>query len=177
MSPRRRETENERIDTDLAQAGQRRGPHRDEQPQPPEGDREAGKATYGTEHHALREQLPDDMPALGAQRGAYRHLSLPSFRTNDEQVGDVGARDEQHDRHGPQEDPENVPDIPDHILLERPHERTEPRLGEHAQVERAGEQLDRHWNHAFQIGVCLRHCGARGESPECLVAEVPEEDL
>ena len=35
--------------------------------------------------------------AAGAERGAHRHLALAGERPGEQQVGDVGARDEQHE--------------------------------------------------------------------------------
>ena len=49
------------------------------------------------EHHALDEQLPDDAPARGAERDAHGDLARAVHRPRQQQVGHVGARDQQHE--------------------------------------------------------------------------------
>ena len=49
------------------------------------------------EQQALDQQLPDDAPARRAHRVAHRHLARPRRRARQQQVGDVGAGDEQHE--------------------------------------------------------------------------------
>ena len=56
------------------------------------------------QHQALREQLAQDPPAAGAEGGPDRHLALAHRGAREEQAGDVDARHEQHERHGPQQD-------------------------------------------------------------------------
>ena len=49
------------------------------------------------EQQALDQQLPHDAPARGAHRVAHRDLARPRRRARQQQVGDVGARDQQHE--------------------------------------------------------------------------------
>ena len=58
--------------------------------------------------HALGEQLRDEAAAAGADREADADFALPVYRASQHQIGDVGARDQQHqcdhdheDRHQP----------------------------------------------------------------------------
>ena len=60
----------------------------------PDAQRHADQA----EHDALGQQLPDDAPAARAERGPHRDLAAPAGGPREQQVGDVGARDEQHER-------------------------------------------------------------------------------
>ena len=51
---------------------------------------------YEREQQALAEHLADHRPATRAQRGAERELRLPGGAPHQQQVGHVGAGDEQH---------------------------------------------------------------------------------
>ena len=52
----------------------------------------------GREHERLGQALPDQSGGAGTERQAHRHLAAPSRRAREQQVRDVGARDEQHSR-------------------------------------------------------------------------------
>ena len=51
------------------------------------------------EQHAFGQQLPDDARARRADGDAHRHLAAAGASACEQQVRDVGARDEQHDPH------------------------------------------------------------------------------
>src|SRR5205807_3593582 len=48
------------------------------------------------EHHALDEQLSNDASTGGPDGRAYGDLPLAPSRTSEQEVGDIGAGDEQH---------------------------------------------------------------------------------
>ncbi len=48
----------------------------------------------------LGEQLADDPKPSGAKRGAYRDLSMADRGAGEQQIGDVRAGDQEHERHG-----------------------------------------------------------------------------
>ena len=50
------------------------------------------------QHAAFGDQLPHQPAAAGAERGAHGDLAAARFRARDQQVGDVGAGDEQDER-------------------------------------------------------------------------------
>ena len=50
--------------------------------------------------NAFRHQLTNDPASVGAHRGANRHLASAHGRTDEQQVRNVGAGDEQHARDG-----------------------------------------------------------------------------
>ena len=62
----------------------------------PDRDDQAGDAAGDGEEHALDERLRDDLPARRADGEPQRGLAAPRDRTREQQVRDVGARDEQH---------------------------------------------------------------------------------
>jgi hypothetical protein len=49
--------------------------------------------------HAFGQQLADQTPPAGAQRQPQADLALPCHGARQHQVGDVGARDEEHHAH------------------------------------------------------------------------------
>ena len=59
-------------------------------------DRDAEQAAGACEHHALGQQLTHETLAARAHRGAHGELAAPLQRAREEQVREVGARDEQH---------------------------------------------------------------------------------
>ena len=74
----------------------RRG-QREQPSDAPRRDDDAERAAGEREHRALRQQLADDAPAPGAERLAYRHLACARSAARQQQVRDVGARDQQHE--------------------------------------------------------------------------------
>src|SRR5207302_692483 len=83
---------------------------------------------------ALDEQLPDDASAGGAERRADGELAAPAYAAREQQVRDVGARDEQHGADGAEQYREREPVLPDDPLLQRQHanQARRVRLGEFA---------------------------------------------
>ncbi len=52
------------------------------------------------DQHRFGQQLADDAPARRAERRADRDFAVAHRGARQQQVGDVGARDQQHQRHG-----------------------------------------------------------------------------
>ena len=65
------------------------------------------------------DELPDQPQPARAERRAQRHLVLPGGRAREQQVRDVGARDEQHERHRAEERQERRPRVLDDVVLQR----------------------------------------------------------
>ena len=68
-------------------------------------DRAAGRARR-REQQALGEQLPDDAAARRAEAETHGDLPLARARSGEQQVGEVGARDHQDERCGPEQQPQ-----------------------------------------------------------------------
>ena len=51
------------------------------------------------QHHALREQLRDQTPPVGADGDPHGHLASSSGGPGQQQIGDIGAGDEQDEKH------------------------------------------------------------------------------
>ena len=60
---------------------------------------ETGRSAKHEQQHRFGEQLPDESCASGANREAQRHLLAPGSRARKQNARDVGARDDQHERH------------------------------------------------------------------------------
>jgi hypothetical protein len=73
------------------------------------------------DHQALRQHLAHELRAAGADRRADRQLAAPSRRAHDQQVRDVGARDQQHERHGAHQRHDRRPHVADQIVEHRNH--------------------------------------------------------
>jgi len=84
----------------------KRAEHVDEAPRK----REARRASGEGEQHAFSQQLTDEAPAAGAERGAHCHLPLTRQRSSELEVRDVHARDEQHQADGACEHEQRGPD-------------------------------------------------------------------
>ena len=59
--------------------------------------RDTEPAANQRQDHAFRQQLTNDPPPPGAERGAHRELACPRTGARHQQVGNVGAADEQHE--------------------------------------------------------------------------------
>ena len=86
------------------------------------------------EHDALEEQLAGDPPRARAQRGANRELLLARFGSDEEQVGDVRARDEKHHADRSHQHPEHGAHVADEVVFQRADVRREARLLEQLQA-------------------------------------------
>ena len=95
--------------------GRRGGPRHREQLRRPTGDRNAADGAGGREHEAFGQQLADDPPSARAERGAHGELARAARAAGQQEVGDVGARDEQHAGDGAQPGEQAQP----HILDQR----------------------------------------------------------
>ena len=70
----------------------------------PVADEDAERAAHRREQQALGQQLANQTPARRAERQPDRDLLLPRRRAREQQVGDVGADDQQHQRDDDAED-------------------------------------------------------------------------
>jgi len=83
------------------------------------GQHHSDDACGETEQCALREQLPDEPPASGAERTPDRHLAATRGGAGQQQVGPVGARDQEHQANGAEQNEQRPPDIADRGIPEQ----------------------------------------------------------
>ena len=95
-------------------------------------DAERGVAEAQAEHAAeqrrdqrLDQELDAQRLLVGPQRGAQRELVLAPRETRQRQVGDVGARDQQHERRGAEQDEERRPSAARELGAQRRHRHGE----------------------------------------------------
>ena len=85
-------------------------------------------AAQGGQQTRLGEQLADQRAASGADRQPHRHLGVARRPPGQEQVGDVGAGDQQHDPGDREEQDERRPRLPvERALAARGPARPRPR--------------------------------------------------
>ncbi len=84
-----------------------------------EGKGHAQDSAQERQGQALDQELEGQAPSRGAHRDAHRDLLLARERSRQEQVRDVGAGDEEHERHRTREDQKGLTDIPDHLIEKR----------------------------------------------------------
>ena len=87
------------------------------------GDDDAGEAAEQREHQVLGQHLTHQPAAAGAERRTHGQLLLAMAAAREQQVGDVGARDQQHQRHGAEQDHHRRPRHAADDLGHRLHDR------------------------------------------------------
>ena len=97
------------------------------------------------QHPALREQRAGDSAMAGAECGPHGELLMSPFRPHQEEVGDVTAGDQQDDADRGEQNPENLPDVADHVCRERADVRPQLKPGEHGRQERDHRARRRRW--------------------------------
>ena len=107
-----------------------------------------------TEHQRLGQKLPDDAVARGAERRPDRHLALARGAPREQQIGDVGARNQQDERDRSAEDQQRRPQIAGELFTDRQHARRPPRV-ERRELGREGGHDRRH------LRLRLRHARHR----------------
>ncbi len=71
------------------------------------------------EHHAFGEQLAHDARTFRAKRGADGEFALPSGGAHQQQVGDVGAGNQQDESHGAQQNEQRLAGVSDNRVAQR----------------------------------------------------------
>ena len=89
--------EHERIDGDRVEARQVSRAERHQQPHAGAREQQADHGSGERDRQALGEHLPHQLRTAGANRRADGELAAARRGADDEQVGDVGARDQQHE--------------------------------------------------------------------------------
>ncbi len=81
--------------------------------------RQSARAADAREDEALGEQLAHEPRASGAERGADRELAVARGRPREQEVGDVGAGNEEHEGDGAGEDEQRGTDVAGQLLAQR----------------------------------------------------------
>src|SRR5215475_3439290 len=161
QSRRDRDSEGEkqsaRIDRNLFEARQPRRAQPEDDFH--DSDRESGaeSAADQPQGEALSEHLAGDPSAAGAERRANREFMRAAFGSNQKQIRDVGAGDQQHGADRRHHDPEAFADIADQIVPQQPDIGAEARILEHlfADFSGRGDAVELDVDHPPEIGVRL----------------------
>ncbi len=126
------------VDGNAVRARQRRDRRgRQERHQPHRQQQSAQPASAG-EHQAFDHQLPDDARATGADRQPDGHFLLPADRAREQQVGHIGARDQQHQRHGAEQHQQRRANVLHDLILRAVDQRADVLVGRLDTLPRAG---------------------------------------
>ena len=174
-----RERQHRQIETDVREAREvtRRQGH--QQAQPAEGKSQSDDAAEHRQADAFEQHLARNAARPCPERGTNRQLLLPRLGSDQQQVRDVGAGDEQHQGDRAHQHPQHLLDVTDEIVLERHDMRRDPRLFEHLDVpareRRELRQRDR--DQPRHLRVRLRDGRPRLQPCDGREAEVAEEHL
>ena len=80
--------------------------------------RQPGRSAQQREQHALGEHLPRQPDRARPQRRPHGHLAFPVGAAGQQEVGDIGARDQQYESNRSQEHQQGGPHLADHLLLQ-----------------------------------------------------------
>ena len=101
QSDREREPEDPAVDTGIEHLRLLGREERRQRADRPERDQHSERATASGDDQAFRQELTDEMPAAGAERDPNGDFGSACRRPRQEQAGDVGAGDRQHQRPWP----------------------------------------------------------------------------
>ena len=126
---RERDGEREDRDASVRRHGSPAGAARPEPgaaPGSPRREQETEAAAEERQDRTLGQELGDDPSAGRAERGTDRQLRGPRRDARPLEVGEVGARDRQHEAHGADENRERAPAVPHDVVEKRDAVRLEP---------------------------------------------------
>ena len=147
----------------------------DEHAHSPPGERQSGSSGNESQDGALGEQLTHDASASGAERGSHRQLARARGTSRQQKVGDVAARDEEHEPDGSEHDEEAASVIAHELIHRRRHLKSQLRIVEgklHLQIRGVPEQLSQRLLHrrvrlepavGLQVVLVVRGLSFRGE--------------
>ena len=96
---------------------------------PQSANQQAEQTPGDGDHQRLREQLPHQPAAAGAERDTCGQLGVTPRSLTEDQARDVGAADRQHQRHRDLEQQDKTPDSTNHLLVQRHDACAEPFVG------------------------------------------------
>ncbi len=113
---RDREEQHRDVDSDLPGPRHGRRAHADEQGHGPVGEQHSDERASEGQEPALEQQLSHEEPRAGAERPADRQLLAPGGRPHQHQVREVGAGDQQQQRHGRRQHPQRPAEAAGELL-------------------------------------------------------------
>ena len=117
------EPENRRVQSDRKHRRQRIRGQPEQRSKGAPGQEQPDDGPQERQQHALGEQLADDARPAGPHGGPDGDLPAAGGRARQQQVRDVGAGDEKHEAHRPEQRPEGGPDVLHQLVLQPDHVR------------------------------------------------------
>ena len=114
-----REHQHPRVDRRFRETRDRVRHQRDHGADAPPCEDESRAGAERREHQALGSELTREPRARRPERGANRHFASPPRRSSEQKAGNVGADDQQDERHGQEQHDETSPRAADELLRER----------------------------------------------------------
>ena len=156
----KRENQDQRVEPDLVEPGYRSDLEALDRANPEHTKQQPGGAAQQGEHQAFGEKLRGEPAGAGAKTAAQGHFPGTGDGSGQQQVSDVGRRDEQHEPYGTQQNQQRRPGLPHQALEHRLHHGSRPRLGVRKTFRPAEEKLVAHGHH---VAVGILHREARLE--------------
>ncbi len=114
-----REEDHPPVDGDALEARQSVRHRGEQEAGAPRGERQTGGASGQSQHDAFREGLPHEPPARSAKGCAHGELPAAGPRAGEQQVGEVGARDQEDHADGAGQDPQGTLGVADDVVEKR----------------------------------------------------------
>jgi hypothetical protein len=95
--------------------------------------------------------LPYQRASARAERAPHRELVLSPFGPHEKEVHDVRARDEQHARHRPEDDPQHSTDVANHHVAQWLHHGSHANLLDGRRRQPARKRLGHEWEQSLEI--------------------------
>ena len=111
-----RERENRSIDAEHVESRDIAGIYRPDDIEARQGNQQADRAAHHAEQHAVEEQLSDEAMPGRTERGADRQFFLAAGGAREQQVGDIRAGDQQHERDRSEEHEHCASHVADDLL-------------------------------------------------------------
>ena len=99
--------------------------HRDEPAHARDAEDETSDPANRRQHDSFGQHLPHEPPLPGAERRPDRQLATPSGRPHQEQIRDVGARNQQHEQHAALQDQQRRAHVADQLIAHADREPAE----------------------------------------------------
>src|SRR6266704_375961 len=138
------------------------------------GEAQTNSAAEQSEKDAFEQKIGSDARAAGTQRATDGELLTAAFDADEQQIGDIGAGDQEDHADRTHEDPEHTAYVTDNIVLEGTNVGADVRIFEELDAEAGRRRKGSHNNrkHASNVGVDLLDSDAWLEPGKTLVAEV-----
>ena len=130
------------VDCDILKARNVAGVHGTYDVKAEFGDGEAGGAAEDGQQNAFGEQLPHQPLPSGAQSGADGDFLLAAGGAREQKVRDVGAGDQQHQRHRAHQHKQRAADVSHHLFLQANDVHAEGAVALVLFADAAGDDVD-----------------------------------